>query len=301
MKQATMGWLIAAGLLILLGGICFVGVMWTLQWDFTRLSTVSYTTKDYAVQQPYDSLLLEVGDADVTLVPSEEGTTVTCMEQEHLRHTVTVEEGNLTIQVKDTRPWYAYIGIYTKSPQITVALPRGEYEQLTIQGHTGDVTIPEGYAFKQGRIALSTGDIRVTGITAESLQLSVSTGQITANQVVCREDMHLRVSTGDAAVNGVTCRRFTSLGNTGDLTLTQLQVAESLSVTRTTGDVTLSACDAKTLTLQTDTGDVTGTLLSSKEFEAFTSTGRIQLPPNGGTGTCHITTSTGDIKMAILP
>lgn len=278
MKTKT--WLIIAASLVLIGCILFGGVMQILKWDFTKLSTVKYETNRYELQETYKNISVVTDTADVVFVPSESQTTsVVCHEQMNRKHTVTVKDDTLAIELDDTRKWYEYIGIYFGSPKITVYIPKGEFGALSVKA--------------------STGDICVENIAAETLDLRVSTGRITITNVTCQEDVNIRVSTGKTILTDLQCKNLTSTGNTGSVVLKQVIATEKFSIKRSTGDIKLEGCDAAEIFLETDTGDIVGSLLTDKVFIAHADTGKVDVPKTVTGGSCQITTDTGDIKITI--
>ena len=293
-------WISIATVLVLFGCILLGVVMMEIKWDFSGLSTVTYETNTYRIADAFTHVTVITDTADVTLVPSEEDiVSVVCYENVRRKHTVSVNDGTLTIESTDTRKWYEHIGINFGAPKITVYLPRGVYGALQITVSTGDVDISAGYAFTSADIAVSTGDIAVQGMTADTLNLSVSTGKVTLSSVTCAGDVGLRVTTGKATLTDLHCRNFTTNGKTGAITLNDVIATEGLTIRRTTGDVRFTACDAATVTVRTDTGNVKGSLLSDKVFMTHTSTGRVRVPTSVTGGTCTVSTTTGDITITI--
>ena len=281
MCKSMKKWLIAGAALILVGSILFVGVMTVLKWDFKKMSTVEYETNRYEVSEPYQNISIKVDTADVLLVPTE-GTAcyVECHELENVKHSVTVREGMLVIDVVDERKWYEHMGINIGTPRVTVYLPAGEYGTLSVKGSTGDVQIPKELSFASSDVSLSTGDVSVTG-------------------AVCTGAVKVTVSTGKTYMTDMTCKSLFTSGTTGDIHLKNVITSEKLSVKRSTGDVRFDSCDAAELYVLTDTGDVSGSLLSDKVFLVKTDTGDIDVPKTVSGGRCEITTDTGDIKITV--
>jgi len=226
MAKKTKAWLLAAVVLVLGGCMLFAGVMTGLGWDFTKLSTVSYETNTHEIQEAFDSISIHTGTADVVFAPSEKGTcTVVCREGEAMRHSVSVEDGILTIAWEDKRSashWIGSIGLHFESPEITVFLPEAEYAALTIREDTGDISIPGDFSFREAALSASTGDlafgasvsgrvqiqtssgdIRVEKISAGTLELSTSTGDVSVLDVTCEGDISVGVSTGRSYLSEV--------------------------------------------------------------------------------------------------
>ncbi len=340
MKKSVKISLILACSLILIGCILFGGAMTAMKWDFNKLSTERYETREHTVTESFTDIRVAAKTADIRFVLSEEDTvSVTCHEHGKNLHTVTVEGDTLVIQNEDTRAWYEQLGIVSGSPSVTVRLPRGEYGALGIAISTGDVSLPAELVFRSIDISGSTGDItclssaidhvkvktttgKITGnafaaeridlktttggisvenLYADGIALSVTTGRVRATGVQCEGDISLTVSTGRAELTDVTCRDLFTDGNTGALTLTRVLATGKLSIERSTGDVCFTACDAAEIYVRTDTGDVTGSLCSDKIFFVETDTGRREYPKTTTGGRCEITTDTGDVRITVVP
>ncbi len=313
------GWLITAGVLTVLGAILLGGVMTVAKWDFTRLSTAKYETNEYTITEDYQSVRVVSRTADIAFVPSADGkTAVHCFEDTKMCHTVSVENGTLTVEVNDTRRWYDYIGIHFGNPRITVYLPAGAYDTLAVETDTGDITVPSAFTFASVNVTGHTGDvvygayatgdvnvktttgrIEVQNITASRLSLTVSTGNIFVAGVDCQGDVAVKVSTGKTRLTDLTCRNLTSEGSTGDMFLENVIAGGTLTVERNTGDVLLTRSNAASLRIATTTGDVKGSLLSDKIFITSTDTGRVEVPKTTDGGRCEIVTDTGDIRITI--
>lgn len=317
-KRATV-WFIVGGILFLTGALIFTGVMSNLNWDFTKLSTTSYETNTYVIDDEYSNIKVKTDTAKIEFFPSEDGKTrVECRDQVNLNHIVNVKDGTLTIELKDTRLWYEHIGINFSSSYIKVYLPETEYGKLVIHSSTGDVDLLEGFKFESIDVSASTGNIvcrasAVEGIkiktstgyvnlksaSASSLDLSVTTGKVTVDNVKTEGDVKVNVSTGKAMLRNVTCENLTSNGNTGDLDLMNVIANRKFSIERSTGDIKFDRCDAGEIFAETDTGDVSGSLLSEKVFIVSTDTGNIDVPKTVNGGRCEITTDTGDVKISV--
>lgn len=317
MSKSEKAWLITAASLVLIGFILFGGVMTMLKWDFTKLSTKQYETKNYEINENYQNISIVSKTADITFAPSESSKhSVECYEQKNVKHSVAVKDGTLVIEVIDLRKWYEHIEINFDTPKITVYIPQGEYGRLSVRSSTSDMNIPNDFKFSSIDISTSTGDVTnyasalegvkiktttgniyTEGISAGSLELSVSTGKVVASDIVCDGDVSVNVSTGKTYLTNITCESVMSSGSTGDISLKNVIAAENFSIERTTGDVSFDGADAAEIFVETDTGDVVGTLLSEKVFITNTDTGKKEVPETLGGGKCKITTSTGNIRI----
>ncbi len=319
MAKKIRKWLIVGVSLLLIGGIIFTVAMSLFGWDFLKLSSTNYQTKEYAVAEEFNGISIHGQEADIRLVASEDGACkVVCLEKESVPHTVEVQNGKLVITEAGVQNLYEGFFDFVQET-VTVYLPQKEYSTLLIENRTGDVEVSKDFSFESVQVFTSTGDIRwlasasgavtlktstgdisVENISASSLKLTVSTGEVYAKGVRCTDGVSVQVSTGEAYLSDIACNSFTSSGSAGDITLKKVQTAERLSIERSTGDVRFDRCDGGEIVVKTSTGDIEGTLLSEKEFICKTSTGEVEVPKNTTGGKCALTTTTGDIEIDIL-
>lgn len=319
MKNGTKVWLIIAALLIFIGCLLFTGIMTAVEWDFAELSTVKYVTNTYDISDEFDGLYVNTDTAHIEFMLSDDGECrVECYEDEDARHSVTVKDNALSIELTERNSVSGYIGINFDSPKITVYLPKEEYETLFIDEATGDIEIPNDFIFKNADISLSTGDVYFSAsasdevkiktntgniyaekISAGALDLTVSTGKVSVSNVTCKEKVSVRVSTGKTYLTDIECKSVISSGSTGSISLCNVISEEKFSIERSTGDVIFESCDAENIYVKTNTGDVRGTLLSDKVFITDTGTGKVNVPKTISGGKCEIYTSTGDIDISI--
>lgn len=304
MKKNTKLWLIIATSLILIGCILFAGVMFSLRWDFTKLSTDKFETNTYEIREPFHNISIETDTTDIIFTLSDDGTCkVECTEEENTRHSVTVEHGTLIVERLDERDLHDYIGnigIPVNSTKITVYLPQEEYTSLLIAESTGDIHIPQDFHFQDVDIALSTGDVVFSASASQLVKIQTSTGDIRVENTSATH-CDFSVSTGDVYLSDLTCKNLITTGRTGDISMDHVVATGKLSIARSTGDVRFARCDAYEIFVKTDTGDIAGSLLTDKIFITETSTGDIQVPNTTTGGTCEIRTNTGDIAITIDP
>lgn len=314
----TKVWIITAVSFILIGGIIFVGAMSMLKWNFKGISTTKYETNTYDIAEKFENISINTDTADILFVLSADGKcSVECVEEVRTKHTVSVQENTLSIDISDTRKWYDHISFFSfGTPKITVYLPSDKYALLTVKASTGDIKLPKEFTFDGIDIKVSTGDvscnastandlkiktstghINIDNITAANMNLTTSTGGINVKSADCSGKIETKVSTGKTNLTDVKCESLISNGNTGDIKLTDVIAAKDFNIKRSTGDINLIACDAGEIFITTDTGDVSGTLLTDKVFICKTDTGDIDVPKTTTGGRCEITTDTGDIEI----
>jgi len=319
MRRWTKAWLIIAAFLILAGSIGVVAVMGKNHWDISALRTARMVQRTETVEEEFRNISIRCGADDISFLPSDDGTCrIEFLERENILHTLNVQGGTLSIGVRDKRDWFESLGIFTGRQKLTVYMPAGAYASVSVEGGTGDITIPADFSFETINLDVSTGniqcfasasrlllvegatgDILLENISAGKLDLDLSTGLVEVRSVKCGGDFFLSLTTGKSLLEDVTCQNLSSSGSTGDITLTNVAVKKLLSVKRSTGDVTFEGSDAGELAVETDTGSVTGSLLTSKVFVTQTGTGTVEVPDTSSGGKCTVTTNTGDIRITV--
>ena len=261
MKKTTKVWLIIGTSLFLAGSILFTIVMSVSNWDFRKISTREYQTKEYFIEENYQNISIEADEADITFLFSEDDKTkVVCYEQTVETYAVTVTNNTLVINVQEKKKNFLdYIQINFQTPKITIILPQKEYNEISIKTSTGDVFVKN----------------------------------------LCVKTVDISVSTGDIELSSITCDNLISNGSTGDVYLKNVIATQQIYIQRNTGDVEFESCDGAEIFIKTSTGDVEGDFLTGKDFIVKSSTGDIEVPKNSAGGKCEITTSTGDVEIEI--
>lgn len=301
MKKSTIIWLIVATTLIVIGIATIFVALSMGAFDPAIFNTVELVTNIYEIEEEFDSISIFTETADIELRPSTDGSVkVECFEQKNTYHSISVNEGCLTIQVIDKREWFEHIGFYPEETKITVYLPKGRYNELTIKESTGDVIIQNEFEFFQAKIHVTSGDIEFFASAENNLGLKTYSGDITVDDTNTTI-MTLVVGTGDINVNNIRCKIFETLSTTGDQTIKNLIAEERIIFRGGTGDVLFEKCDAPDITIYTNTGDIFGSLMSGKDFEVECGTGDVAYPESLGDEKCKVKSRTGDIKITIIP
>lgn len=300
MSKTIKKWLITAASLTALGFIILIGAMAALDFDFSKISTLTYETNTYEVNGDFDKISIDVNITDIVFAQSDdESCQVVCFEAEKVKHSVRCTNGTLTIGVTDNRKWYDYFGISFASPKMTIYLPKSEYASLLIDTDTSDINIPKSFSFNELEIESDTGNVDCMANVSDSIKIESDTGDIGISSVSSKCDIDIKTDTGSIKLTDVDCTNFSAESDTGNISLVNVIAEDGIYVESDTGNVKLKNSDASKLSIETDTGDVTGTLLSEKIFIAKSSTGRVKVPDTESGGKCEIRTATGNIKIDI--
>lgn len=316
MKKGMIIALIVAAALILVGGMIVVLGL-SFATDPQADPVTMLMEREHSISETFDSVLVDTEDCNVDFVVFE-GTAdphVIVKERESTRHSVTVEDGILKIKMIDSRKWRDHIGISWESMEMTVYLPRKQYENVRVTTDTGRIRIPEVFSARElalrsdtGRVVCDakvsedlscftdTGSITVRGAGPAKMRLVSNTGNITLSGMTGKE-IGLQNNTGRTEVEDVNCEVLACESNTGDVVLRGVLADRLLQIDTDTGDVRIEDCDAGNTNIETDTGDVSGHFLTPKWFSANSDTGKVTVPNTPEGNDCRIETDTGDIHF----
>ena len=311
-------WIIAAIALIIIGAVAFYAAAASMDFDLQKLDNGKYETNTVVIEDSFQNISLDADDETVSLKPSEDGKcSVVFVEEVHHKHEASVTNGTLTIRPKDGRKPIQYFGVYARNTEITIYLPNASYSDLVIDSDTADIQIPAEFTFQNIhidgddadvtcaasaggiQIDVDSGNLSLTGITANAIDLATDSGDIRAESLQCQEDVIIHGDTGNVYLKDVSCRGLTAELYDGDITLDNVIAAEAFSIETDSGDVQFMASDAGSVSVRTDSGNVTGSLLSGKDFSAETDSGNVNVPAGVTGGRCEIHTDSGDISIEI--
>ncbi len=317
MKKGTKIALIVASALLLSGVVMvFVGFA-SVGFDIFELQRIDRVENTHRITESFENISINTDTAEVLLFAAEDDRCrVECVERENVYHTVTVENGTLTIRVVDERKWYEHIQIISQKMTIMVYLPNAEYGALDISTDTGKIEVPGDYLFSsvalacdtgvidcrakaQGNISLSTdtGAIRAEGTLAKGLQIESDTGTVSLSHVTVQEEITVENDTGKIFVSDVRAATLHLESNTGRQRLSDVVITGEMRLESDTGDIDITKSDAGEIYIKVTTGDVSASLLTPKICYASTKTGKVNVPRVPEGGRCEIETSTGDIDV----
>ncbi len=282
--------------------------------------TAKRETKEYVASEAFTNLDLNLSISDLEFKVSEDDSKKLVYDETEVdKYEIGISDNTLKVKFIDERKWYERAFNWNFKPlKMTVYLPAGNYDDLTIKISTGDTKIPSNFSFNNLNYKASTGDLIlesniteyakvesstgnnvVKGISPKKMDLEADTGNISLENVHVTNALNIKVDTGKVNLLEVTAENLNVKSDTGKVTLTNTVIEKHIEIITSTGDVRLNDSDAETLYIKTSTGDVSGTLLTSKIFTGTSSTGKRDLPPTTEGGLCEIKTSTGDVNIKI--
>ncbi len=272
--------MLVAIMLIAFGLLLSLGALFAMDFDFTKMNTINFTTNTYSIDQAFTSISVEGAECDIRLLISENDTCkVVCTESDKISHSVTVKDNTLTISRSDTRRWYEHIGIYWGSMEIEIYLPQTEYESLYALSLSGNIEIPRDFSFSEAEIHNTSGNVNFSAAV--------------------KNDLSINTVSGDITLADITCQNIAAKSTSGSVVFSNVVTSGNTHIETVSGNTILQRCDADSIWIKTTSGDILGTLLTEKIFLTDTTSGAIDVPQSTSGGNCEIKTTSGDITFSI--
>ena len=282
-------------------------------------ANVKYETNRYENLGSVRNIVVEDTCSTVRIMPSTDGAvSVECKDLVKVKHSVSVQGDTLVVKYKPK--WYQTFSFSNVEPFVTIYLPEGEYDNLSVEVSSGDVEIPAGYLFKEaeldvtsGRVqfcAAVTGDLDVEGTSGEiilsgasckNLDVELTSGEIVLKDLAVSEDLAAECSSGEISFSSVTAGDIYIELTSGEINASGLIASGKMQVKGTSGDVVLERCDAAELDLTLTSGDLRGTLLTPKYYNVKVTSGTVNVPDDDITGgKCTISVTSGRVDLSIV-
>jgi DUF4097 and DUF4098 domain-containing protein YvlB len=311
--------------LVILGiGAAGVGIGLALtKGNFKAFDRHEYVTNEVEFEGEITNLKIDEHVSALEIVETEETKTkIVLKEIAHHKHTVTLNEGTLSISEADWNlgffDWFKY-GPILNEVKTTVYLPVKEYNEWKISDNTGAIKIDGAYNVtnfkaevntgaamvkdviaKDAIVKCDTGSLMMSGGKYDTLTVENNTGSISISDLT---SAYLSVSedTGSLKISKISgCNTLKTENDTGSTRIEDVVASNLIDSESDTGSITLVACDAPTINLRNGTGSIRAELLSGKSYNVKSSTGSINVPdnyPEGGSLTAK--TSTGSIRITV--
>lgn len=112
----------------------------------------------------------------------------------------------------------------------------------------------------------------------------------------------VNTTSGDTELSDSYIQSLKVLSVSGEVSLERTTAAGAVTIDTSSGDVELERADAASLAITTTSGEVEGSLLTAKNFAVSSTVGRISVPnADPAAGPCTVTTTSGDIRLAVRP
>ena len=274
MRYSAAKTVLSAAAVLLAGAMVFAQPVLKARADFQLFQKDTLTSRTYPVRGAFTSIEIDETVSDVKIAYDAKGDArVVCREFTNHPHTVTVENGVLTISLESS-------SFYTSDdtdPELTLYLPGTEYENLSFSSSTGDLETSSRLTFGAVQAETTTGDVEIAGKVTGALDISTTTG--------------------DIELKGLQAGAVQAEATIGGIDLEQVTVAGSAALTTTTGDIDLEDVTAASLTAETSTGDIELEWVTiNGNASLTTSSGNIELRQYTVTGSSQVESAHGRVR-----
>ena len=204
--------------LLAIGFIILAVALASVDFDFSRLSTVELTERAYDTKESFDSFVIDCKNVSFGLVPSDT-TRVVFSDRGDTSHEVEVTDGVLTVSSREPkRKWYENIHIWSESEKAKMYLPSGFYECGVMRLSAGDIHLSADYTFGVIGIDNTSGDVRISSKVEDVLHVKTVSGDVDLNGIRC-EEIVIETVSGDVELHGVVADRINIKTTSGDVEL----------------------------------------------------------------------------------
>lgn len=333
MKKSVKILLCVAAGCIILGSVLFVSAASYVGFDFrnseygmdsVNTESVEYTRVTHTVTGDFDSIYISEAACDVEILPAEDDVCrVTVWDGGDTVHTVQTEGDDLVIREERKKsPWYLRMDLFWSSAvedDVTVYLPDGEYERLTVTLSSGNLLVDESLSFRDAEISSASGSIKVDAAVTGTLQVSTTSGDVVLGSNAQQYgDVEVGTASGDVSICGinafvlnvdtasgeidisdVSADEISAGTASGDITFLRVTAGRKMEFDTASGEILFEDIDAKDISAETTSGDVRGSVVGALIFLAESTSGdiRVPYPALDADGVFEISTTSGDVDV----
>lgn len=300
MRMRTKLAILFAVLFIALGALLGLVVMLSIGFDFEALNTTPvYTTESKELLEPFESIEIEQGEADIKILASDaKFPVIQYMECEGIKYEVANENGVLIVREIDTRPWYKKISLSFSSKREEVAtilhLPQKEYQRLHVESASGDVTVSDSRAPFGEEIneTLTYGGL----IRFSVVDIKTASGEISyLAELSENAAMTLQSASGDVTLKYPSTGVITLMTASGNVSVAQAEM-QALVVKTASGDVEIKGAQATQGTVETASGEIFTQQFYCDTLTIETASGDVEMEGTHAPVIVRISTTSGGVE-----
>ena len=247
-----------------------------------RTTEEDYEPVTYEASGEVSSIVINEGSFDIKLVPYDgDKVKIDTYDTESYEHSFDLDNGTLTVKIKDNRKWYQMIniGIYMGSEDrelTTVYIPEGEYEDLDLEVGSGDISVETDSSFEDAVLNSGSGDISINNSLTGNLDINVGSGDAYVSNMDC-SSVRVDCGSGNSTISNVSVAgTLYAHSGSGDIHLTDTS-AGSLTLEVGSGDIDFTNLEVSSADIDVGSGDVTGSVIGDYDFDADCGSGDVTI------------------------
>ncbi|MBQ2066553.1 MAG: DUF4097 family beta strand repeat protein, partial [Clostridiales bacterium] len=269
MSKVTKVVLIVGGAMVALGIVFSVLGFMVFRNTYRKDSSKAPEKKEVVISDSFTNIEVSEISDEVIIKPSEDGEVrVEYYDYDEIVHDVDVKGDTLTVEVKDIHggePWWTRIQfgfdlerIINNSDydtQTVIYLPEDSYGSLKVNTVSGEVEVPEKYAFNDVAINTTSGSITCDCTATGDIEIGTVSGEIT--------------------FSSVNSNKFKASSTSGSVKLSNAKVSGAVTIDTVSGEIILNDVESGSLNTNSVSGEVTFTNLTSDDVNIDTTSGEV--------------------------
>ncbi|MBO4636160.1 MAG: DUF4097 family beta strand repeat protein [Clostridiales bacterium] len=306
MNRSTKVILISSGVLIG-AGIILGGIGLAVSGDRLRSANVEYIRKEEVITEDFSNILMQEISSDIRILPSDDGNTrIVYYDTNLMEHEIVTENDTLKVLYEDNSEgthWWQHVNFnfsFNDDPEdhdTILYLPEDSYGNLSIEGVSSDISVPEGFGFNNIDVTAISGNISVLAAASGNISANTTSGDVILSSGT-PSSAEISVISGDISISDMQIAGRLNLNTTsGKMTLSRVD-AGSCAFNTISGDITFADFSAGSIDINTTSGDISGNVIGEYHFDVNTTSGEINLPDNISSGLeFDISTISGDVDL----
>ncbi len=231
-------------------------------------------SRSQSIPGAFSKVVVRDFNTALILLPSQSGeVAIVTQESKYVTYKITREDGTLTLEKQDKRPWYQRIFDWMKDLTLTVRLPSG----MSLDAQT-----------------INAG-VSATGLEVCEMRLDTRNAVVRATS--CRATGALVMTTGNGAIVARDCSAQNLSGKTSNSKASLAGVrAEVVSLESSNGAMTVEDVEAGQLACSTSNGGISLCNVSAAEVAASTNNGRVTLSGLRASQSIRLSTANASIR-----
>lgn len=308
-------WLRTAAILLIAAAVLGGCVLLSGNFDFDKLGVDKYEKAEYICAEPVTAINVIDSDQDIEILPSTDGTCrIEYMYGEYDNYDISLENGLLSVE--RNRKFRFGLFDFGFDRAMRIYLPEGEYEYLSVDSASGDISVSgcnatditleaasgdisaKNCSADSFSLNASSGEISVVNCDAGSIALGATSGDIEAQGMIAAEKLTVNSASGDIEVKNCNAAEMEFSAASGDVEIAGITVFDQLMIDTASGDVDFRRADAGSIYVHAASGDVYGSVVKPMLYETDSASGDVNIPvPMRDAGICRIETASGDITI----
>ena len=178
-----------------------------------------------------------------------------------------------------------------------IYLPEDSYGSLKVNTVSGEIEVPEKYAFNDVAINTTSGSITCDCTATGDIEIGTVSGEITFSSVNGNKFNASSTSGSVKLSNAKVSGAVTIDTVSGEIILNDVE-SGSLNTNSVSGDVMFTNLTTDDVNIDTTSGEVSGTITGDHEYDVDTVSGDISLPAAiKGEAMVNISTVSGDVDI----